>query len=268
MFFIIGCARSGTTAIAKILDCCKNVNVGIELKPNLCIESRDFFDGNLKKNPKEILIESRRKQIIEAHNSDKIFADKNVNYLPFIATMEEIWSPKFLFIIRNGKDVVRSLMDWDNFSSGNIFGRNEDDSNSNIIKPDDDWWDYSRIRPQKGEKYYDNWQDLSKFEKCSWYWNKYNKELLNASKMIPEERKMFFDISTSNTKNILKIMDFFNLDKIEKDKISDILNQRVNSTRERYNRDQIFPKKEQWSLDLNSKFFSFAGEMYNELGYE
>ena len=86
--------------------------------------------------------------------------------------------------------------------------------------------------------------------------------------MIPEERKMFFDISTSNTKNILKIMDFFNLDKIEKDKISDILNQRVNSTRERYNRDQIFPKKEQWSLDLNSKFFSFAGEMYNELGYE
>ena len=81
MFFIIGCARSGTTAIAKILDCCKNVNVGIELKPNLCIESRDFFDGNLKKNPKEILIESRRKQIIEAHNSDKIFADKNVNYL-------------------------------------------------------------------------------------------------------------------------------------------------------------------------------------------
>ena len=182
--------------------------------------------------------------------------------------MEEIWSPKFLFIIRNGKDVVRSLMDWDNFSSGNIFGRNEDDSNSNIIKPDDDWWDYSRIRPQKGEKYYDNWQDLSKFEKCSWYWNKYNKELLNASKMIPEERKMFFDISTSNTKNILKIMDFFNLDKIEKDKISDILNQRVNSTRERYNRDQIFPKKEQWSLDLNSKFFSFAGEMYNELGYE
>ena len=35
--------------------------------------------------------------------------------------MEEIWSPKFLFIIRNGKDVVISLMDWDNFSSGNIL---------------------------------------------------------------------------------------------------------------------------------------------------
>ena len=59
-----------------------------------------------------------------------------------------------------------------------------------------------------------------------------------------------------------------NLMMIGKDKISYILNQRVNSTRERYNRDQIFPKKVQWSLDLNSKFFSFAGEMYNELGYE
>tara|TARA_B110001452_G_scaffold258904_1_gene254631 strand:- start:5663 stop:6469 length:807 start_codon:yes stop_codon:yes gene_type:complete len=268
MFFIIGCARSGTTAIAKILDSCQNVNVGIELKPNLCIESRNLFDGNLKKDPREILIESREKQIMEAYNNDNIFADKNVNYLPFIPTMEEIWSPKFLFVIRNGKDVVRSLMDWDNFSSGNIFGRKEDDSTSNIINPDEDWWDYSRIRPQKGEKYYENWQDLSKFEKCSWYWNKYNKELLNASKIIPQERKMFFDISKCNSKNILKIMNFFNLNIIEKDKINHILNQRVNSTRDRYNKDQIFPKKEDWSLDLNSKFISFASEMYNELGYE
>jgi hypothetical protein len=37
-----------------------------------------------------------------------------------------------------------------------------------------DLWDYSRFRPKEGECYYEEWQELSTFEKICWYWAKYN----------------------------------------------------------------------------------------------
>ncbi len=267
MFYIIGCARSGTTAIAKILGRCENVEVGIELLPNLCIESRNLYQNNLKINPKTVLTEARKNQIQQVNNKGKIFADKNVNYLPFIPHMSKLWNPKYLFVIRDGKDVVRSLMDWHSLSRGNIFGRKEDDITSKVVKPEQDWWDYSRIRPLVGETYYDEWPNLSRFEKCSWYWNKYNLELLKQMDSIPDEKKMTIKLSSSNVDEILEVMNFLNLKPLKIEEINFLLKKRINSSKDRFNIEENFPRKLNWSNDLNLKFEKFAGKLYEELGF-
>ena len=148
--------------------------MGIELLQ--IIESRNLYQNNLKINPKTVLTEARNNQIQQVNNKGKIFADKNIN-LCHSFYMSKLWNPKYLLLLK-WERCCESLMDWHSLSRGNIFGRKEDDITFKVVKPEQDWWDYSRIRPLVGETYYDEWPNLSRFEKCSWYWNKYNLELL------------------------------------------------------------------------------------------
>jgi len=264
MFYIIGCARSGTTAIAKILNECKNGQIGIELKPNLCIESRNLYKGILE-NPKKILTDARLEQIKEAQKFNYIFADKNVNYLPFIPFIDEIWKPKFLFVIRDGKDVVRSLMDWHEYSQGNIFGMYEDDENSPNKSPTDDWWDYSRIRPNKGDQEYKAWKKYTRFEKCTWYWSKYNEILLENYNKLPNNRKKIINMSTIDADTIINLMTFYDLEPLKKDAINLLLKSRINSSKDKYNMGKIFKDKKEWSNDQNKTYDNIATFMETKL---
>jgi len=107
-FWITGCARSGTTAVAQILNTAKKTEVTVEEPPMLHVECRSLYDGVLE-DPKETFYLKKHlpKTVwnLKGHN----YGDKNVNYVPFIPYIDE----KIVFLIRDGRDVVRSLMNWD-----------------------------------------------------------------------------------------------------------------------------------------------------------
>ena len=131
IFFIIGCVRSATTAFAKVLYTADNAKVFVEQPPKLLIESRELARGNLD-DPISVLRNAKHDLIQSVLQSGMKYGDKNAAYMPFIPYLNAIWECKILFIIRDGRDVVRSLMDWHTFRHP-IFFMQEDDSNSCLL---------------------------------------------------------------------------------------------------------------------------------------
>ena len=163
IFFIIGAPRSGTTAISEMLNTATNAIVYTEQPPKLCIASRMHYEGVLP-YPKEFIYKSKKPYIEETLKQGKIYGDKNPNYLYFIEEIVNIWRCKFVFIFRDGRDVVRSCMDF-HMGRSPGYARYEDVDNSFITQPEEDFWDFSRIRPKIKSEMHKKWRRMDLFEK-------------------------------------------------------------------------------------------------------
>jgi hypothetical protein len=215
--------------------------------------------------PKEFIYKSKREQIERVLKEGKIYGDKNPNYLHFVEEMAEIgeWSCKFLFLIRDGRDVVRSSMD---FASGRarVYGRYEDEKESSLTQPEDDPWDFSRLRPKAGTELHKIWRDLSKFEKCAWLWAEYNRIMLEKIEKLDKSRYMIANMTKAGVKDIRQVFDFLNLKGFNEDKVSRLLFSKINTV-EAVNK---FPHWKEWNEELLIKFNKYAKDMMRRLGYK
>lgn len=266
IFFIIGCARSGTHAMAKILDTCTNAQVFIEQPPKLCVEARDLMKGTLEEPPR-VLQAAKGDPIRHVLDQGLIYGDKNPNYLPFIPILEDLWQPRYLFVTREGRDVVRSLMDWHELGRGNIYGMAEDEKGSTILTHEQDWWDYSRIRPNPGDELYDRWQTLNRFEKCSWYWAQFNNMALKAMEDLDPAHWLKADMSAATAGTIEEVFDFLQLEGYQADTVDGMLHRRINSAKDRYGSENLFPSQGEWGIELKTEFDRWAGATMERLGY-
>jgi hypothetical protein len=56
----------------------------------------------------------------------EVYGEKNLSYGPFVSSMAELFNARFVLILRDGRDVVRSLLDWNNQKFGSIYRECED----------------------------------------------------------------------------------------------------------------------------------------------
>ena len=271
IFFIIGCARSGTTALVKMLNTSQNATVSVEQKPNLCIEARNVYRGVLR-DPKQVIGEAKSEPIQKVLSSGLKYGDKNPNYLPFIPYIAELWDCKFLFPIRDGREVVRSLMDWHDFysqkfSHSGVFAMKEDDPNSLVDSPEQDWWDYSRLRPNPDDPYFEAWQRLSRFEKCAWHWANFNKKALGLFSELDNQRWLQVDMKSLDRFKMKQIFDFLGLDGFNADQIEEMMNARINSLQERAGLPDKFPRWTDWTQEQRNAFDRIAGDTMESMVY-
>ncbi|MFH1656470.1 MAG: sulfotransferase, partial [Candidatus Nealsonbacteria bacterium] len=213
IFFIIGNPRSGTNALAEILNTANNAQVFIEQEPKLRISSRLHYESVLP-FPKEFIYKSKINKIKETIDNKKIYGDKNPNYLLFIEELNCLWQPKFIFVYRDGRDVVRSLIDFNRFRVP-IYNRYEDNKkflNVQIDENKDRKWDFSKLRPKKDDYLYNSWQGLSLFEKCSWSWAKFNELMLEKINRLEKDRYRLVNIDKITPKSIEQIFEFLGLE--------------------------------------------------------
>lgn len=271
IFFIIGCARSGTTALVKMLNTSQNATVFVEQKPNLCIDARDLYRGILK-DPKQTIREAKSEPIQKVLSRGLKYGDKNPNYLPFIPYIAELWNCKFLFPIRDGREVVRSLMDWHDFyrqkfSHSGVFAMKEDDPDSLVDLPEQDWWDYSRLRPNPGNPYFEEWKQLSRFEKCAWHWANFNRTALELLSQLDSQRWLQVDMKSLDRPKMGELFDFLGLDGFNADQIGEMISARINSLQERAGLSDKFPRWTDWTPVQQSAFDRIAGDMMDHVVY-
>lgn len=264
--FIIGCPRSGTTAYTRLLDFAPNADVHIELPPRLRIESRDLFKGKLHE-PELVLRNAKQSSIIESQSNKKIFGDKNPCYLPFIPYLNNVWDCKIVFLVRDGRDVVRSLLDWHKFKSKNVFAMHEDDPESIVVEPAADPWDYSRLRPNPGEEHYNNWSKLSRFQKCAWYWSEFNSLGMDYLSKIDNSRWKCVDVTHAGVDDVRELYEFLNLRGFDEESISKNLTARINSLQERTGQKGDAPHWSNWTDDQMAEFELYAGAIMTKLNY-
>ena len=152
-------------------------------------------------------------------------------------------NPKFIHITRDGRDIVRSGMSRKWYEKDDPFPRI---AASHF--PDD--------------PYFDEWDDMNKFEKICWWWQKKDGIILNSLKNIESSiRVKFEDIFSNETglHTIEKIISFLNISLIIG---PEIFKRKINVTKK-----YSFPKKEKWDANINESFNRISGDLMKYYGY-
>lgn len=275
-FFIVSCARSGSTSLARILDMADNGICAVEPSPNLNVETREMMEGRLR-DPLALV---RRIIIPRVHDGlcrNEIYGEKNVTYGPFIPYIYQELACRFVFIKRDGRDVVRSLMDWHNHKFGTIYRECKEPgdlsgealSSAAGLPVHLDTSDYSRPRPMRGELLYDKWETLSRFEMCAYYWQKINNLYLDQLSRIPAEAWITLDYTSPTPEDLRRVIEFLKLKGISREAIESALSERINSLKQRgINAEREFPRWTDWPCHQRAKFDAMAGNTMIRLGYD
>ncbi|MBX2869833.1 MAG: class I SAM-dependent methyltransferase [Acidiferrobacterales bacterium] len=277
IYYLVGAGRSGTISLAKILDgadngICKNVPI-----PGLDRASRNLRDG-LVDDPESIverLLLPRAYKYL-ATNEHNIYGETQESLGIFIPAISRKTRAKFVYIHRDGREVMRSLMNWHNRVVGNIYrecstpGNLSSEALLNVSKLplelDDS--DYSRPRPKPSENLHSFWMYLSREEMCAYYWTKVNEIYLENLGKIDRAQTIEVDYTLPDVNSVCKIIEFLELNGIEDEKIRKCLDQKVNSFIGFDPEVNTYPHWTSWDGSLRQSFWDIAGDMMSLLGYD
>ncbi len=170
IFFILGMGRSGSLFLSSLLNQSPDVCVCHEpVRLDFFAYLLAYYDENEAVN----YIKSYRKKEIFYRNMEKnenIYGEINSILRRHVKALRMFFPrAKFIHLIRDGRDVIRSMMSRRTFTS-------KDPITSNI-------------HPREDSPYFEMWNTLSRFEKMCWYWSNENQYLRNEiSKSIRFEK--------------------------------------------------------------------------------
>ena len=265
-FFIFGAPRSGTTFMSRLFKIAKNAKVYSEQSPKLGYESRQKHLGNFKsyENSKGFIKVQKQDSIDIVNELGYIYGDKNINFLPFLKEMHEVWEKsRFVFIYRDGRDVISSMYNW-SLAGGNIFGMEEDlGTGMGTQYPIHDLWDYSRIRPKEGELYHEQWIKLDLFQKLCVYWQYYNSYAISIIEQLGKERFFFVNSTTFSEKDYKKLFDFLYIEGFDEKECKLLIDKKVNTSS--LNDKQKFPSWKDWNDEQKEFYKKVAKETHIKL---
>ena len=273
-FFVLSCARSGSTSLAHILDTATNGHCAVEPMPNLNRESRDMREGRIA-DPAALLEDTVVKRVLAARQNPGVYGEKNVTYGPFLELLHQRLACRLVFMHRDGRDVVRSLMDWHERMFGTIYRECADSGKlsqravqeaANLLMRDDSS-DYTRPRPLPHEPLFDAWEHLSREEMCAYYWAQANTAYRETLAGIPQSDWFELDYSRATARDIVALGDFLELEGLEEAAVADMLGDRINSIRDRIGEADRYPTWRHWDSGARDRFAAIAGDAMRLLGY-
>jgi SAM-dependent methyltransferase len=275
VYFLISCARSGSTSLTKILSEASNGCCLLEPAPNFNAEARAFFDGRMS-NPHEAVADKIAVRIEEKLRTTEVYGEKNVTLSYFVPALHERFKCKFLFLQRDGRDVVRSLMDWHNKKFGTIYRECQDAGTLNAearrsagnLPVHLDGSDYSRPRPLPGTELYGEWESLTREEMCAYYWSMANEKTLDHLERLPAQSWLKLDYTSPKAEAIAKAADFVGLKGLSLARIEEMLGKKINSLKDRGVDDaDVYPAWRHWDGGARRRFTRLAQETMRRLGY-
>ncbi len=274
-YFIVSCARSGSTSLSNILNTAKNGICAVEPMPNLNRETREVMEGRIT-DPMAILESTVFPRVREMLNKVEIYGEKNLTYGPFIPYLYETLRCKFVFIKRDGRDVVRSLINWHDKKFGDIYRECRETGNLSAMAIKAaanlpihlDTSDYSRPRPLKGNPFYDEWDNLTRAEMCAYYWATINELYLDKLQQLPDNAWTAIDYTSPNLEDIVRVSRFCDLEGLSTEGIHKMLHQKINSLQDRgAPAGEVYPHWKNWDVGMRRRFDRIASKTMERLGY-
>lgn len=166
MLFILSSGRSGTTTLARWLTAVDGITCLHEPEPTLIREASAYRYG--ERDGAEIAAVLRETRPF----TPPLYAESNQTLALLVPLLADIWpDAKFVWLLRNGRDVVASAMQKQWYSGHSAaYNRYED------ATPTQQAWIDGRLRGDKlGDMRTAEWEALSRFGKCCWYWHAVNR---------------------------------------------------------------------------------------------
>jgi hypothetical protein len=246
-----------------------------EPEPNLNVETRQVMD-RLEVDRAGILERTLFPRVRRALQASQVYGEKSLNLAPFLQELHARLGCSFLWLTRDGRDVVRSLIDWHNNKFADIY---RECSDPGTLAPgarafirglpvEKDTSDFSRPRPQPGEPLHDRWEQLSRLEMCAYYWSTINGLLLSELRKLPRGAWMRIDYTDPTRTDVLEAAEFVGLEGLEPRAVDDMLADRINSLAERGTDAMVrMPPWPDWPEEAAAAFRRIAGPMMVALGY-
>ena len=271
--FITGSARSGTTSLLEVLGKSKFTQIALEPEPSLNFESRELYEGRLT-DPYSVLARDVVPRVARALNNDKVYIEKHVSLVPFIPYLAGLLDCKFLIPIRDGRDVVASLLNWHNQMFPIIYQECHEQPTlgehaRKILENQQgaDPFDYSLPRPSADDPWFVNWKHFNRFEMVSWYWAFINRYLFKQIRQLSPDRYLIVNYSQITPKTIQEVYDFIGLPDYNEKEVTELLKGRVNSLEYRIGETGKFPYWPSWPEEQQQRFQDIAFETMTLLGF-
>lgn len=274
IYFVASCARSGSTSLARILDTASNGRCLVEPMPNLNTESRELMEGRLA-DPYRVIAEQVVPRVAGALDAGVIHGEKNLTLGPFIPQLHALLRCRFVWIVRDGRDVARSLMNWHTEAFGNIYRDCAFDDPLSAqaraalaqVPPELDTADYARPRPLPGDPWRERWSTLSRFQMVAWYWSFINRLFANQLQQLPAEAWIRVDYSRITVERIGELFQFLELEGFDAARVAEMLGRRINSLEDRFQSRGPFAHWREWDDERRRQFDEIAGQQMAALGY-
>jgi SAM-dependent methyltransferase len=274
-FFVVGTARSGTTSLAEILNTARNGRCASEPSPNLNVETREMMDGRLA-DPVATLELTVLPRVRKELARGDVYGEKNVTYGPFVRYLHQALGGRFAWVVRDGRDVVTSLINWHDKKFGSVYrecGEPENLSAEALKSAANlpvhlDASDYSRPRPQRDAPLGREWEGLSRAEMCAYYWSTINALCLDEVARLPEDAWTRIDYTAPSVEEVLRVARFCGLEGLPRDKVQALLDKRINSLEDRgVAGGDRYPHWTEWDGGMRRRFDRLAAPMMVRLGY-
>jgi hypothetical protein len=274
VFFVTSCARSGSTSLARILDTATNGRCLVEPMPNLNAESRDMLEGRVT-DPHRVLVEQVGPRVAAALDAGQVHGEKNVTLGPFIPHLHDLFRCRFVWIVRDGRDVATSLMNWHTGAFGNIYrdcaaaDPLSEQARAAVaqVPAELDTADYARPRPLPGDPWRERWPSLSRFQMAAWYWSFINRLFAAQFERLPGDVWMRVDYTRITVERVGELFDFLGLEGFDAPRVADMLGRRINSLEDRFQARGTFPAWREWSGEQRRQFEEIAGPAMQQFGY-
>lgn len=160
-FFILAIGRSGTTFLSHLLNMSADALVFHEpTRSDIDAYRRAFFSPD---DAERYIASFRRKEMyLRARLTDfNVYGEVNsLLRRHYDALSRHFPAAGFLHMVRDGRDVVRTMMSTDALKPGYMY----------------DWW----LRPHESDPYSAQWRTMDRFAKLCWYWRVENHHLRNS----------------------------------------------------------------------------------------
>lgn len=158
VFFILGLGRSGTHFLSKLLN--KPSTAAVYHEP-LTEDFQAVVEAQQSSQAAYKYIENFRKKriyLLTQNQTITTYGEANSNLRYHTKALQQcIPNAKLLHLIRDGRDVVRSLMARQHYTNDGVG--------------------HHSIMPRPDDPYYAKWAELSRFEKICWLWADSNTRL-------------------------------------------------------------------------------------------
>ena len=194
---------------------------------------------------------------------------------PFIDRLATLSDVRFLFVYRDGRDVVTSLINWHDHLFGSVYrecmepGNLTDEALGRVaaLPVEDDTSDYARPRPGVDDIWFDRWERFSRFEMCAWYWSRINDLMLTALQGIDDQRWRWLNYTEVEPDAVLGAAHWCGIRGLQADEVATMLNRRINSLEERTGGSGRYPGWKHWDDDARTRFDAIAAPVMQRLGF-
>jgi len=237
LFFIVGMGRSGTDFLSHLLNKVPFCVVYHETRS----DRKALIDAYWSPDKSIKYLSGSRKRLLAARileNEVQIYGEVN-SYLRYhVDTLQDIWDPVILHLVRDGKMVVRSIMNRKSFTS-------------------DDKKHTGNLYPLPNDPYIEGWDKMDRFARVCWYWASTNRYLLDRH--LPVVRLEDIITSYELFSNQILLPLGLNLP-------FEFWAQQVTKPTN-VGQDNNFPAWEDWTAKQRKVFMDICGPVMADLGY-